>query len=240
MDIRSTGVIVRAQLSDLQKKHLPRAQVVAATRTGAYVFAALKSEMGESFDRVTPWALRGLRYRQATTGRPEVNIWLEEFAGKGIPAADFLAAEIEGGTRRLKRFEKALQARGLMPKGWFAIPGRQAPLDAYGNVPASFVVRMLSDLQAFGEVGYRANRKGDRRGARKTNYFFVPKKGSHLRPGVYWHMPNRMLGCVFVFVSKVSYRKRYDFYGVGRRAYDRVASRFMTEELERLVRRDNR
>lgn len=239
-DMRSNVSRTRALLSELQLKHLPRAALRATERTGRYIYGALRSEVGEVFDRPTRWAIQGVQINRATMNRPQLRIWLEEFANKGIPAADFLAAEIEGGTRKLKRFEKALQAKGLMPKGWFAVPGRQAPLDAHGNVPGSFIVRMLSDLQAFGEQGYRANRRGKRRGARRTNYFFVPPKGSHLKPGVYWHMPNRMLGCVFIFVSKVTYQKRFHFYGVGRRAYDRVATRFMTEELSRLVRLDNR
>lgn len=238
-DIRSTGALVQAQLTDLQRRKLPQAQLAAVDRIGRYVHGALRSEMQERFDRPTQWALNGLRYRRPTGNRPEVNIWLEEFGGKGIPAADFLAAEIEGGARRLKRMEKALQAKGLMPKGWFAIPGRQAPLDVHGNVPGPFIVRMLSDLQSFGEQGYRANRRGARRGAKKTNYFFVPRKGSHLKPGIYWHMPNRMLACVFIFASKASYEKRFDFYGVGSRAYQRVSHRFMTEALARLVRTDN-
>ncbi len=240
LDIRSNAARVRVPLSTLQKKHLPKAILNATERTGRYVYGALRSEVGEVFDRPTRWAIQGVQINRATMNRPRLSIWLQEFANKGIPAADFLAAEIEGGTRKVKRFESALQAKGLMPKGWFAIPGRQAPLDAHGNVPGAFIVRILADLQAFGEQGYRTNRRGDRRGARKTNYFFVPRKGSHLKPGVYWHMPNRMLGCVFIFVSKVSYQKRFDFYGVGRRAYDRKATLFMTEEYERLVRRDNR
>lgn len=239
-DIRSNAPLVIAHLTELQKKHLPRATFDAASQTGRYVYAALRSEMTEVFDRPTPWALGGLRFKLPTGQRPEVRIWLEEFGGKGIPAADFLAAEIEGGTRRHKRFEKALIAKGLMPGGMFAVPGAQAPRDAYGNVPGPFIVRVLSDLQAFGEQGYRANRRGARRGARKTNYFFVPAKGSGLKPGVYWHMPGGSLGVVFYFVSSVSYRKRYDFYGVGKKAYDRVAARFMTEALGRLVRLDNR
>lgn len=239
-DIRSTGALVRSGLSDLQRKHLPKAEMAAAKRTGSYVHAALRSEMEEVFDRPTRWALGGIRWRNPTTARPEYRIWLEEFGGKGIPAADFLAAEIEGGPRRLKRMEIALQAKGLMPKGWFAVPGRQAPLDAHGNVPGPFIVRMLSDLRAFGEQGYRANRRGKRTGARRANYFFVPGKGSHLKPGVYWHLPNGLLGVVFAFVSKASYEKRYDFYGVAQRAFNRVALRFMSEELAKLVRRDNR
>lgn len=239
-DIRTNSQIVQAQLTELQKRHLPAAAMDAANATGRYIHAALRSEMTEVFDRPTPWALGGLRFKLATRSKPEVNIWLEEFGGKGIAAAQFLRANIEGGSRAHKRMEKALQAKGLMPKGTFAVPAGQAPLDAYGNVPGSFIVRMLSDLQAFGEQGYRANRKGERRGARRTNYFFVPRKGSSLRPGVYWHMPNRTLGVVFIFVGKVHYERRYDFYGVGRRAYERVAPRFMTEALAKRVRLDNR
>jgi hypothetical protein len=63
------------------------------------------------FDRPTRWALGGLRYKKPTTGKPVVSIWLEEFDGNGIPAADFQAAQIKGGTRKHKRFEKALIAK---------------------------------------------------------------------------------------------------------------------------------
>lgn len=241
LDIRDlTGPLVLAALTDLQRKHLPKAQLEAVSTAGRYVYGALRSEMTQVFDRPTPWALGGLRFKQPSAAKPIVSIWLEEFGGKGIAAADFLAAEIMGGPRRHKRFERALIAKGLMPSNSFAVPGRQAPLDAYGNVPGSFIVRLLSDLQAFGEQGYRANRRGKRTGRRKTNYFFVPPKGSHLRPGVYWHMPGGLLGVVFVFVSAASYRKRFDFYGVAQRAYERRAARFMTEALDRLVRGDNR
>lgn len=239
-DIRSNAPAVFAALSDLQKKHLPAAQMDAAANTGRYMFAALRSEMQEVFDRPTPWTMGGLRFQQPTRARPVVRIWLEEFGGKGIAAAQFLAAEIEGGPRKHKRFEKALIARGLMPANTFAVPGGQAPLDAYGNVPGSFIVRMLSDLQAFGEQGYRANRKGTRRGVRKTNYFFVPRAGSSLKPGVYWHLPNGMIGVVFRFVGRVNYRRRLDFYGVANRAYERVAARFLTEAMARRIRGDNR
>lgn len=243
-DIRSNGALVRQQLTDLQKKHLPKAELEAAERAGRYVHGALRSEMRQVFDRPTDWTLSGLRFKRPTMGRPVVEIWLAEFAGKGTPAADFLAAEIEGGPRKHKRFEKALIARGLMPANSFAVPGAMAPLDAHGNVPGPFIVRMLSDLQAFGEQGYRANRRGKRTGTRRTNYFFAAQRGhwktGHLKPGIYWHLPNGLLGVVFLFVTKAAYQKRFDFYGVGARAYRRVAGRFMTEALNRLMRGDNR
>lgn len=239
-DIRSNASVVTAQLTDLQKKHLPKARMNATNKLGAVIHTILRKEMEESFDRPTPYTLRGMRYKLATEGNPVVRIWLEEFADKGIPPAKYLAPQIDGGTRRHKRFERALIEKGLMSPVAYAVPGRQAPLDAYGNVPGPFIVRMLSDLQAFAEGGYRANRKGARKGRRKTNYFFVPRPGSSLKPGVYWHMPGGLVGVVFAFVSKPSYRRRFDFYGKGNRAFDRYAGRFMTEALANLVRLDNK
>ncbi len=240
-DIRTNARDVMLQMQQLQKKHLPQAMMDAANATGRYIHAALRSEMTEVFDRPTPWALGGLRFKLATRARPEVNIWLEEFGGKGIPAAKFLTPQIVGGSRPHKRFEKALIAKGLMPAGMYAVPTSRAPLDAYGNVPGPFIVRMLSDLQAFGEQGYRANRKGARRGRKRSNYFFVPFKGDKgKRPGVWWHLPNDMVVPVFIFTRSPRYAKRYDFYGVGRRAYERTALRFLNEALAKRIRSDNR
>lgn len=239
LDIRDNSPLVFAGLSELQKKHLPAATLDAAGQVGRYVFAAIRSEMSQVFDRPTPWTLGGLRFVLPSQSRPLVRIYIEEFGGKGIPAAQFLAAEIEGGPRKHKRFERALIAKGLMPSTSYAVPGRMAPLDSYGNVPGSFIVRMLSDLQAFGETGYRANRKGARKGIKRTNYFFVPPPGSSLKAGVWWHTP-KVIGPVFVFVRTPNYRRRLDFYVVARRAYERVATRFMAEALAKRIRLDNR
>jgi hypothetical protein len=239
-DIRSNGAAVIRAFSDLQKRHLPKAHVEAANNAGRYVHGALRLEMQQVFDRPTPWALRGLRYKLATERAPLVRIWLEEAPNKGIPPAVFLSPQIKGGPRRHKSFERALITRGLMKPEQFAVPGAFAPLDAHGNVGGSFITRILSDLQAFGESGHGVNRKGRRTGRRKRNYFFVPRPGHTLRPGVYLHLPNGLVGLVFAFVRQPSYAKRFDFYGVGQRAYERRAARFLAEAMARRVRGDNR
>ena len=239
LDFRENSAGLLGMLSDLQRKHLPRATLRAVERTGRYVYVALRSEAEESFDRPTRWTMQAVQINRATIDKPWLSIWINDDPNKGTPASVYLSPQIEGGARRHKRFERALIMRGLMSPMAYAVPGKQAPLDQHGNVPGAFIVRVLSDLQAFGEQGYRANRRGKRRGARRTNYFFVPAHGSSLRPGVYWHMPNGMLGVVFAFVSRPAYAKRYDWYGTADRAFHRVALRHMTEELERAVRGDN-
>lgn len=240
-NISSNADQVIDAISRLKREKLPRAISNAANQTGRYVHSALLQEMKEVFDRPTPWALGGLRFKLATDAQPYVRIWLEEFGGKGTPAAKFLSAEIKGGPRAHKRFEKALIAKGLMRGNEYAVPAYGAPQDAYGNVPGHYIVRMLSDLQAFGEQGYRANRKGERRGKRRYNYWFGVRTGDSvgLKPGIYYSSNANLPALVFAFTRTPQYRKRYDFYGKGQAAIDRVALRFLKEAVEKAIRRDN-
>jgi hypothetical protein len=190
--------------------------------------------MTEVFDRPTPWALGGLRY-QKPTGRAVRAHLARGVRRQGHPRRPLPRRRDRGRAAPSQALREGAAGQGPDAGRHARRAGRQAPIDAYGNVPGPFIVRVLSDLQAFGEQGYRANRKGKRRGARKTNYFFVPPKGSPLKPGVYWHMPGGLLGVVFVFVSSAAYRKRYDFYGVAGRAFNRKAAQFMTEALDALT-----
>lgn len=210
-DINRTLAFLRTNRYD----QVPFATALALTRTAQKVKEAEVAAMGQVFDRPTAYTLNSLYVTPATKRNLQANVYFKDFSPKGVEAGKYLRPQIDGGARSQKRFERALVAKGLMSPGAYAVPGKQAPLDQYGNVPASFIVRILSDLQAFGEQGYRANRRGARKGARRDNYFFVPRKGSQLRPGIYWHMPNHTLGVVFVFVSRVAYEKKFDFYGIG-------------------------
>lgn len=194
---------------------------------------AVVQEMQRVFDRPTDYTLRGVWRTYATKRNLVATVQLKDnragpnaapgSVNKGTAAAAYLQPQIEGGTRQFKRMEQVLRRAGILPATMFAVPAREAPLDAHGNVVRGFVVRMLSDLRAFGENGYRANRKaGRRKGRRAVNAFFAVRPGDnfnrHLKPGIYWRLPNRMLVCVFIFVSRVGYRARFDFYGTAERA----------------------
>jgi hypothetical protein len=141
---------------------------------------ALQAEMETRFDRPTPFIKQSLWVDRAEPQRPEVKIYPRYPGGKGVDPANVLRPEVQGGTRRAKRAERALQRIGVLPPGWFMVPGSAAPRDAYGNVPGSFIVRVLSYLQAFGEQGYRANMTARNRSklsgkGRWVNGRFVPE-----------------------------------------------------------------
>ena len=63
----------------------------------------------------------------------------------------------KGGPRESKNHEQVLRRAGILPPGYFAVPGQAAPRDANGNIPPSFITQMLSYFRAFGEQGYQAN-----------------------------------------------------------------------------------
>lgn len=159
----------------------------------------------------------------------------------------FLGPQIEGGGRTQKRFERALQAKGLLPAGWVATPGRGADLDPYGNQSAKQIVQIMSFLGLFsGQAGSRRvnsteeSRAKIRRGTKgsKRNplgkfgreYLVVPvgTKGG-LRPGIWLRKRiNSAFGVgrggvemLVNFEPRVTYRRRFAFEAVARTISER-------------------
>lgn len=125
-----------------------------------------QDEMQRVFDRPTPYILRSIWVRRATPQQAQATVEPRYMGGKGIDPSKVLLAHVTGGTRRNKRFEVALQRAGHMLPGMAAVPADgmdPGHMDAYGNVKGSFIVQLLSYLQAFSEQGYRANMTARRR-----------------------------------------------------------------------------
>lgn len=225
IDVRSTVEKLQKSIEQTRGQSIPKVQEVALNWTATEIRNGLVAEMQRVFDRPTQFTLDSLYIEPARRGRLEAHIYFKDKshgATKGVEAGRYLQAEIEGGARRAKRFEAALRATGLLPAGMFAVPSAGAPLDAAGNVPAAFLVRLLSDLRAFSSDSRYANRKaGRRKGTRTENAFFAASKAdprtAHLRPGIYWRLPNRTLSMVFVFTKTPGYAARFKFFEVGQR-----------------------
>lgn len=188
-------------------------RVVRVQRRATYELAfrgveAVKAEMRRVFDRPTPWVLNGMQVVPAPNGATVE--WKPGGGSKSIPAEKILRAQIEGGPRRLKRFERLI---GLPPNR-IAVPGKWAELDAYGNIKAGQLVKILSELRLFGESGYIANRRNRSRGTRRRENYFIIRPGSEherLWPGIY-RIANEVGGApllVIAFVRAANYRARF-------------------------------
>lgn len=243
---------VRAMIDGLSPRRLAAAQATALTRTAALVKAAERDAIGRSFDRPTPYTLNSLFMRPATAARLEATVWLkDDLAGSGTPATKYLAPQIEGGDRPLKRMEFVLQQAGHMPSGWRAVPGRGAKLDAYGNVSRGQIQQILSQLRVQLTAGSSRSIAvgGDRKTQAKRRrafgraggqIFSLPAGKGKLPPGIYL-AEGRDFGAklgygrtgritpLLVFVRAVTYRRRWDFYGVA----DGVAQRELGAQIAR-------
>lgn len=253
-DIKITGLDqLKADLKDMSERRIRSAAATAMTRTAVKVRDRMKDELQQAFDRPTPFTTRQLLYTPATADRPVAAVGfniaaIQDVHGnvvkyKGLamgetPASKYLQFQTEGGQRSYKRFEKALQSVGVLPRGWYAVPGSRAKVDAFGNQSVGEIRQILSWFDAAELVaGSRQNmrdagRDKRRKGTRKASGFeyvaILPGARGGLRPGIYrrtFMALGRRIEPVVIFVRGTAYRKRFDFYNIAQQEADAMLPR---------------
>jgi hypothetical protein len=248
----------QALIAGFSDRRMNAAVATGLTRTAVQARAAVVDALPRAFDRPTPYTLKSVKYVAATAARLTAHVGIDIEAvrdlygnvssyrgGEDTPASKYLQPQIEGGQRRIKRMELALQARAAMPKGWMAVPARGARLDAYGNVSRGQVAQIISQLGAVllhGDTSKLRRRPGESDKAwatRRRNaygkaggqYVAIPKPRGKLKPGIYLaegrnfgaklgYGRNGKLVPVFIFVPSTRYKPRFDFYGIVQRVAD--------------------
>src|ERR1017187_6012004 len=113
-----------------------RAVEIAAQRALLKTAQAVKdaeiAEMGRVFDKPTRWTIGAMKIK--ATNKFTVDIGILDPDGYYKRAASYLGTEVNGGQRKIKAMEKSLQSHGVMPTGWYCVPGAGAQLDDYGNM----------------------------------------------------------------------------------------------------------
>ena len=228
VSIRTDIAKLEAQLDAVGRKELPFALALGATRTAQIVQREIRDEMERVFENPTRWTMNSLYLRAAKKRDtpPSARVWFKDFAPKGTPAGKYLRPEVFGGQRNQKRSERALQARGIMSPGQWALPGREAPRDKYGNLRKSNIVAMLSALKAQhdpyqNETETSGNRK--RRGKATRYFVWRDKEGQAL--GIMMRRGQKVIPFMVFTRDKPDYEQRLDFFGIAERVtkanYDR-------------------
>lgn len=204
----------------------------ALLKTAQAVRDAEKAEMERVFDRPTRWTLGQIKVKATSSLGMRVGVIDPEGAYRR--AQTYLTTQIEGGNRRAKAYEKALQYHGLMPQGWVSVPGDGAKLDAYGNISGGQIKQILSWFDAantsagsdqnMGFKGREKLRKGTKRNA-GFEYVLVPpdKKGNFRQPGIYQRFflgHGKAVKPLIIYVKQAKYTKRFDFEAVAKKVTD--------------------
>ena len=216
------------KLDLFRKEQLPYALSVAINETAVEAKEAIKNEMSRVFDNPTDWTLNSLYVKKGNKRNPAATVWVKNKTSSGPAPVNWLIPETEGGKRKYKRMEKALQSIGALPTGMMVYPTKFADLDAKGNVKAGQVTQILAYLKAFGSGGYKSNMdaKGRKRMTSRTGYAYFVGKPKGKIAGI-WKRVNQasdsMIQPIFYFIPSPTYRPRLDFYGVANKTF---SSRF--------------
>jgi hypothetical protein len=218
-------------LTNMEKDQLPFALMLATNQTAFDVRELWKVEIPKVFDRPTPLTQNAILYTKATKQRPFAEVFVRNEAFKGTAPEKYLQAQVLGGTRRQKRSEKWLAGHGAMPSGSFWVPAQGSKLDAYGNLRGAALTSILSAIGANPAADTaQTDKSRKRRQARErrkhgytTDTFVLKKARGKLKAGVYKRINLGRLGSavlpILLFVSRVTYRKRYPVFDLAKRLY---------------------
>ena len=202
-------------LNSAEREQVPYATALALTRSAQAAQARVKEEIPRVFDRPNPLTQRSVRILMTRKGETVAKVYLQDEAAKGTPPVRYLFAEVEGGQRNETRFERALRFAGLLPAGMAVVPGKGAPLDAYGNVRNGVATAVLGQLQANAHSGVNENEtKGSKKraGAKRARYFMGRPGGGRLPLGIYQRLAHGVKPIYIVIQQLPSYRPRLRFY----------------------------
>jgi hypothetical protein len=250
LDDRGTVARVQQRLQALGD-NIQFAAAVALTKTAKLAEEDEQAEMRDVFDRPKPYTIRGTYTKPATKAKPQSEVGLKNGPTSSERGAGrYLRPEIFGGLRRLKGVEVALRNAGILPNGYYIVPGSAARMDAYGNISRGQINQILSYLRVqAGTAGYNRassdkSRKGIERRLAKAasaqgSQYFVGAPGDGKLPLGIWQRVSFRAGSaikpvmIFVNSAPVYDEGNFDFHFVAKRAVRKHFGREFAQALRK-------
>jgi hypothetical protein len=163
---------------ELVEEHPQLMLRAAKSAAFGWVMPEIKAAISEAFDRPTPYTLNSTKFEITSTNPPIITIYLRQPDRMG---RHYLTAQVEGGERAAKGFERALGIGYLMPASG-------AKLNKYGNISPGQLRQILSVLGNKGAGGYSfaLTSKSSKRNKKQRDYFQVPDGDDPgLHPGIW-------------------------------------------------------
>ena len=226
-----------------------RLEVLAPVKRNGAVAAALnitafavrkaeQEEMRRVFDRPTPFVLWSLSVTKATADTLTAVVSSKDIGGSRYSGSAtrwdiMIAPHVFGGNRQYKSMERRLQYVGILPTGWYIVPGQAMPLNAYGNIKPSEIVKILSWLNALLQYSQGAMQNRNEKVRNRMNqteragaaYFAtspIYNANAGLRAGVYLRTRTGQIKPMLIFVNRVQYKAILDWEGVARRTVNEI------------------
>jgi len=208
-------------LTRYEKKQIPFALALTLTNTAKRIKEAEVKEMKRVFDRPTRYTLNSIFIKRATKSRLTAKVWVMDSVWSGSPATRYLLPQIEGGKRKLKPFEVQLNRVGILPDGYYTVPGKRARRDKSGNMSRGQINQILSYCQA--QRDHNQNTTNRSKLNKSLRLIVMEPRGG--MPGGIWSIHGDRTKPLLMFVKNVSYSKRWDWWRVADTAYKRNFNR---------------
>jgi hypothetical protein len=202
VNVQSELEKVIRQVGAFDRKQLPFAIAKALTATAKAVEKDTTAAVLTAFDRPTAFT------RKAFTIKPARKTDLTAWVFAKDAQARYLAYGIQGGRRRVKGFERRIDAMGGQGNVML-VPTKNVKRDSSGNVSLATIRRIAG----------QSNSK---------KYFIGTPKGEGRSFGVYERGKAGTLKALLVETEVNTYRKRLDLMGIGQR----VIKKQFTRELQ--------
>lgn len=216
IEIESDLDKLSAKFDQMAQKQIPFATSLALNSLAQLAKANLKAVMENVFDRPRSYTLNSVYTLGASKSKLVATVGIKDQASSGTSAAQYLQSDIVGGVRAATPFEKLLDQ--YANSSGVTVPTKNIRLDSYGNIPKSVRLNIIRATQ-----GKSTTNRGD--------IFIIPVGAkSHLKPGVYERLPNRVkikrkgktvtatgggtrLKTLMLFKDQATYKPIFDLFG---------------------------
>jgi len=234
-------------LTALQQEKFPSAMRNAINYTLADAKKATVARMHIDFQSPTPFTQNSMKVQEATKTKLSGAVRFKD-PTRLSESQHYLYPNTYGVKRGYKPFEAALYKKGILKRGWYAVPGRGAPRDGYGNVPASLYVQIMSFFSAFAEQGTKQNMTDATRAKRKKGtrrkygfeYFALKNASGSMLPGIYkrtYTAFGTAIDTMFIFVpaTVVWYTRQYKFHQTGIEVFKAKLKPYFGSEIDKVL-----
>lgn len=200
------------------EKATDKAVVDALNWTAWDARQALMDEIDDVFHLPTAWTKRSIYVKTASLGKPVAAVAIakgrfNKQTSSGLsPISRVMEPHLLGSSRKVKAFEKRLQAAGVLGRNQLTVPGQKVRLNRFGNMTRGQITKILSNISG----KQSSNRKGS------SGRHFVKYDDAGQAIGIWRRTGKRSVIPVLVFVDgRMKYGRVFEFYSVVKRVRDR-------------------
>ncbi|WP_444891220.1 hypothetical protein [Microbulbifer sp. DLAB2-AA] len=211
------------------KKQLPYASSVALNNVAFRIRGEERAAIGRIFVNPAKLTLNSVLVKKATKRSGVAKIFIRDEATNGTAPSQYLAPSVIDENRIEKRFERALRHAGFLPRGMYAVHGKEAKLNKHGNISVATYKKILAELRA--SSGSKMRGVDSAQGS-KSKYFVGKingKLGIWKRAG---GKRNPTAKPILIFLKgRPNYRQRFPFVGIAQG----IARRHLPIELDKAM-----